>query len=48
MANDLAKAVEIAFEEVIEGFDAECVMSREVMTRYPDQVTMPKTMPLRW
>lgn len=40
MANNLAQAVEIAFEEVIEGFDAECVMSREVMTRYPDQVTM--------
>jgi len=40
MANSLAKDLEIAFEEVIEGFDAACVLSREVMTRYPDQVAM--------
>lgn len=48
MANNLAKAVEVAFEEVIEGFDAECVMSREVQTRFPDQTTMQRAGDVEW
>lgn len=40
MANSLARDLEIAFEEFVEGFDAACVVSREVKTRYPDQVAM--------
>lgn len=40
MANDLAKAVEIAFEEVVEGFDAECVVSNEVTKRFSDPKMM--------
>jgi hypothetical protein len=40
MANNLAKTVEIAFEEVIEGFDAECIVSNEVTKRFTDQTTM--------
>jgi hypothetical protein len=40
MANSLAKDLEMAFEEFVEDFDAACVVSREVQTRYPDQVAM--------
>jgi hypothetical protein len=40
MANSLSKGTLIAYDEVIEGFDAECVMSREVMTRTTDQQSM--------
>lgn len=48
MANNLAKAVEVAFEEVIEGFDAECVMSREVKTRFADQALMQQAGDVEW
>lgn len=40
MANSLAKDLELVFEEFVEGFDAECVLSMEVAKRYPDQVAM--------
>jgi len=40
MPNSLAKDLEIGFEEFVNGFDAECVLSKEVKTRYPDQVSM--------
>jgi hypothetical protein len=40
MANSLAKDLEIGFEEFVEGFDAACVLSKEVVTRFPDQVAM--------
>lgn len=40
MANSLGKDLEMAFEEFVEGFDAACVVSREVQTRFPDQVAM--------
>jgi hypothetical protein len=40
MPNSLAKDLEMAFEEFVEDFDAACVVSREVQTRYPDQVAM--------
>lgn len=40
MANNLAKAAEVAFEEFVEGYEADCVVSKEVQTRYPDATTM--------
>lgn len=40
MANNISKDVLIAFDEVMDGFDAECVLSREVQTRTTDQQTM--------
>lgn len=40
MANNLSKGTLIAYDEVIDGFDAECVMSREVMTRKTDAQSM--------
>ena len=40
MANSLAKAAEVAFEEFVEGYEADCVVSKEVQTRYPDPTTM--------
>jgi hypothetical protein len=40
MANSLTKAAEVAFEEFVEGYDAACVLSKEVQTRYPDQTAM--------
>jgi hypothetical protein len=48
MPNNLARAVEVAFEPVIEGFDAECVMSREVQTRFSDQTTMQRAGDVEW
>jgi len=36
MSNSLAKAALVAFEEFVEGFDAACVLSKEVQTRFPD------------
>ena len=43
MPNSLAKSAEVAFEEFIEGYDAECVISKEVQTRYPDAATMQRS-----
>ena len=40
MANALTKDLEIMFENLIEGFDAACVMSRAVDTSYPDPKAM--------
>lgn len=40
MANALAKDLELMFEEVIEGYDAACVLSRAAETSYPDPQTM--------
>lgn len=40
MANALAKDLELMFENVIEGFDAACVVSQAAETSYPDAATM--------
>ena len=40
MPNALAKDLELMFEEVIEGYDAACVISREAETSYPDAQSM--------
>jgi len=40
MGNALTKDLEIMFENLIEGFDAACVMSRAVDTSYPDPKAM--------
>jgi hypothetical protein len=40
MANALAKDLELMFEEYVEGFDANCVISMEAETSYPDAQTM--------
>lgn len=40
MANSLSKGTLIAYDEVMDGFDAECVVSREVMTRRSDPQAM--------
>lgn len=40
MANSLTKVAEVAFEEFVEGYDAACVLSKEVQTRYPDATAM--------
>ena len=40
MANSLTKVAEVAFEEFVEGYEAACVLSKEVQTRYPDQTSM--------
>lgn len=40
MANQFNKDLEIMFENLIEGFDAACVMSKAVETSYPDPTDM--------
>jgi hypothetical protein len=40
MPNALAQDLELMFEEVVEGFDAACVISREAETSYPDATAM--------
>lgn len=40
MANALAKDLELMFENVIEGFDAACVVSQAAETSYPDAAAM--------
>jgi hypothetical protein len=40
MANALAKDLELMFEEVVEGYDAACVLSQAATTSYPDAQTM--------
>lgn len=40
MANALAKDLELMFENFVEGFDAECVISRAAETSYPSPKTM--------
>ena len=40
MPNQFTKDLEIMFENLIEGFDAACVMSRAVDTSYPDATDM--------
>lgn len=40
MANALAKDLELMFENVIEGFDAACVVSQAAETSYPDPTAM--------
>lgn len=40
MANALAKDLELMFENFVEGFDANCVISMEAETSYPDAQTM--------
>ena len=40
MANALAKDLEIMFENFVEGFDANCVISMEAETSYPDAKSM--------
>jgi hypothetical protein len=40
MPNALAKDLELMFEEVVEGFEANCVLSREAATSYPDAQAM--------
>jgi len=43
MANQFTKDLEIMFENLIEGFDAACVMSRAVETSYPDATSMQRS-----
>lgn len=40
MPNALAKDLELMFENFVEGFDANCVISMEAETSYPDAQTM--------
>lgn len=40
MANELAKSLELMFEEFVEGYDAECVISQEAETTFPDPQDM--------
>ena len=40
MPNALAKDLELAWEEFVTGYDAQCVVSKNVATRYPDQTSM--------
>ena len=40
MANALAKDLELAFENFVEGYDAACVISMEAETSYPDPTAM--------
>lgn len=40
MANALAKDLELMFENVVEGYDAACVLSRAAETSYPDPQAM--------
>ncbi len=40
MANALAKDLELMFENFVEGFDANCVISMEAETSYPDATAM--------
>lgn len=43
MPNSVSKILEIMFENLIEGFDAACVMSRAVETSYPDPTSMQRS-----
>lgn len=43
MANSLTKDLEIMFENLIEGFDHSCVISREATTSYPGGVAMQRS-----
>jgi len=43
MANSLTKDLEIMFDNLIEGFDAACVISKEAETSYPDQTAMQRS-----
>lgn len=40
MANDLAKSLELMFEEYVEAYDAQCVLSMEAETSFPDPQDM--------
>lgn len=40
MANQMAKDLELMFEEFVEGYDASCVVSMEAEKSYPDTVAM--------
>jgi hypothetical protein len=40
MPNQLTKDLEILFEEVVEGYDADCVISKAVEKRYPEPKAM--------
>tara|TARA_R110000824_G_scaffold359628_2_gene547221 strand:+ start:5090 stop:6313 length:1224 start_codon:yes stop_codon:yes gene_type:complete len=40
MANQMAKDLELMFEEYVEGYDAACILSMEAKTSYPDATTM--------
>jgi hypothetical protein len=40
VANSLAKDLEIMFENFVEGYDANCVISREAQTSFPDPQSM--------
>jgi hypothetical protein len=40
MANQMAKDLELMFEDYVEGYDAACVLSMEAKTSYPDPTTM--------
>ena len=40
MANALAKDLEIMFEEYVEGYDAQCVISNEAESSFPDPQSM--------
>jgi hypothetical protein len=43
MPNQLAKDLELMFGEYVEGYDAGCVVSREVRTSYPSPTTMQRS-----
>lgn len=43
MANQFTKDLEIMFENLVEGFDAACVMSKAVETSYPDATSMQRS-----
>ena len=48
MANSLAKDLEIMFENFVEGYDAECVLSQEAETSFPDPVKMQRANDTFW
>jgi hypothetical protein len=43
MPNSLTRDLEIMFENLVEGFDAACVVSREVETSYPNSTAMQRS-----
>ena len=43
MPNQFTKDLEIMFENLIESFDAACVMSKAVETSYPDATNMQRS-----
>jgi P22 coat protein - gene protein 5 len=43
MANSLTKDLEIMFENFVEGYDADCVISREADTSYPTPQDMQRS-----